>query len=745
MRHGRAWFFAFFFLSGAGSLVFEVVWLRLAMARFGVTTPLVSMVLSLFMAGLAIGSLCAGRLDRRHADGPPGRFLRLYGLAEATIGVSAFVIPTAFDLGRGAVSAVGAAWGSSMFSLASALVIGAAMVPFCICMGATYPLAMSFLRRSGTADERLFSRLYLANLLGACAGTLLSAFVLIELLGFRKTLAVTATLHALVAAGALVLSRDAARRSRGAPLSRDSSTPTSRAPDAAGRAGTARDAGRGTTFLGILFMTGLASLAMEVVWVRQFTPLLGPLVYSFAAILATYLAFNGLGAGIYRAWASLGAPARERHGSLLLIAAGTFSLLPLLATDPRLPLAGTVPFHVAQLVFGLGPFCVASGILTPLLVDRFARGDPDKAGRAYAVNVLGCIVGPILAGFVLLPLVGERATLAILGLPFLALGLRASSTFVLKGSAAAALALSGVLLFATEDFEHRFRARVVRRDYAATTIATGKGRDKQLLINGYGITNLTPITKMMAHLPAAFRPAPPRDALVICFGMGTSFRSLLSWGASTTAVELVPSVPSLFGYFHADGPGLLASPRAHLVIDDGRRFLERTSDQYDVITIDPPPPVEAAASSLLYSKEFYAVVRKRLRSGGIVQQWLPEGDRTVVASVTRALRDSFPFVRAFHPIEAWGIHYLASDVPLENVSATTLAERLPPRASADLVEWGPYVSAERQFVEVLLREVPTDELVAADPEAPALTDDRPVNEYYLLRRTFLRRTLAPGS
>ncbi|HEV8200563.1 MAG TPA: hypothetical protein VGS03_11120 [Candidatus Polarisedimenticolia bacterium] len=739
---GRAWFFAFFFLSGAGSLVFEVVWLRLAMARFGVTTPLVSMVLSLFMAGLAIGSLWAGRLDRRHADGPPGRFLRFYGLAEATIGFSAFVIPTMFDLGRDAVTAVGAAWGSSLFSLASALVIGTAIVPFCICMGATYPLAMSFLRRSGAADERLFSRLYLANLLGACVGTLLSAFVLIELLGFRKTLAVTATLHALIAAGAVVLGRDAASRSRAAPVGQVSSTPTSWTPVAGDAIAPDRDVGRGSTLLGIVFMTGLASLAMELVWVRQYTPLLGPFVYSFAAILATYLAFNGLGAGLYRAWASPGAPVRAHHGSLLLLAAGAFSFLPLLATDPRLAPAGTIPFRVAQLVFGLGPFCVASGILTPLLIDRFARGDPDKAGRAYAVNVLGCIIGPILAGFGLLPLAGERATLALLGLPFLVLGLGAAlgQGRRVLGSAAAALALSGILLFATEDFEARFPTRVVRRDYAATTIATGQGRDKQLLINGYGITNLTPVTKLMAHLPAAFRASPPRDALVICFGMGTSFRSLLSWGASTTAVELVPSVPSLFGYFHADGPALLASPPAHLVIDDGRRFLERTTDQYDVITIDPPPPVEAAASSLLYSKEFYAVVRRRLRPGGIVQQWLPEGDPTVVASVTRALRESFPSLRAFHALEGWGIHYLAGDVPLDGVSVTTLADRLPPRASADLFEWGPYASAERTLAEVLLREVPVDELIAAAPRAPALTDDRPVNEYYLLRRTF-----APGS
>jgi len=95
----------------------------------------------------------------------------------------------------------------------------------------------------------------------------------------------------------------------------------------------------------------------------------------------------------------------------------------------------------------------------------------------------------------------------------------------------------------------------------------------------------------------------------------------VSWGIDTTAVELVPSVPALFGHYHPNAAELLTSPLARVVIDDGRRFLEQSTDQYDVITIDPPPPPEAAGSSLLYSKEFYASAKKRLRPDGIVQQW----------------------------------------------------------------------------------------------------------------------------
>jgi spermidine synthase len=117
------------------------------------------------------------------------------------------------------------------------------------------------------------------------------------------------------------------------------------------------------------------------------------------------------------------------------------------------------------------------------------------------------------------------------------------------------------------------------------------------LVNGVGITILTPTTKVMAHLPLALN-GHAHSGLVICFGTGTTARAMLSWGIETTAVDRVPSVPKLFGFFFADAPSVLANRHMHVVIDDGRRFLLRTRRSYDVITIDPPPRVEAAGSSL---------------------------------------------------------------------------------------------------------------------------------------------------
>ena len=167
---------------------------------------------------------------------------------------------------------------------------------------------------------------------------------------------------------------------------------------------------------------------------------------------------------------------------------------------------------------------------------------------------------------------------------------------------------------------------------------------------------------------------------------------------------------------------------SNLVIDDGRRYLERTPGQYDVITIEPPPPVEAAGSSLLYSKEFYQIIKRRLSPGGILQQWLPRGDAVVRASVARALKESFPDVRVFHSVEGWGNYFLASESALSNPTAAESAQRLPAKAAADLVEWGPEKTPEGQFADVLGRETSLDQMIADAPNAPALQDDRPLEE-----------------
>jgi spermidine synthase len=275
----------------------------------------------------------------------------------------------------------------------------------------------------------------------------------------------------------------------------------------------------------------------------------------------------------------------------------------------------------------------------------------------------------------------------------------------------------------------------VRRDYAATAIAAGTGRTKQLFVNGIGITSLTPITKVMAHLPLAMH-GDARDGLVICFGMGTTFRSMLSWGINTTVVDLTRSVMESFAFFHPDAPQLVTDPHARLVVDDGRRFLLRNDRSFDVISIDPPPPVEAAGSSLLYSREFYRVLKQRLRPGGILQQWFPGGEPAIERAVARALLNEFPHVVAYRSVEGWGYHFLASMQPLAEPTPEELAARMPAAAKRDLTEWGPQPTAEAMAALAVAGR--TDTASIAGAAGPVITDDRPFNEYFLVRRLLPR-------
>jgi spermidine synthase len=715
------WYFVFFFISGFCAVLYELVWLRLAMAQFGVTTAMVSIVLSVFMAGMGLGSWASGRWLRGHAE---IRALRLYARIELLIGVSGIAVPYELLWGRRVLTNFGVS-SSVAYYVVAGLWAAATLIPWCALMGATLPVAMRAIAQMFPGESaRSFSYLYMANVAGAVVGTEVP-LALIELYGFHATLKAGVVCNLLIAVSATLLARQPLRNGgESASLSVAANDVTS----------------GGDELLRLLFLTGLTSMGMEVVWVRQFTPYLGTVVYAFASILASYLLATFVGSRVYRWWGTRHTEENPLMWTLLALAA----LIPLVTSSPFFPIE-----KGKRLMLGVMPFTGLLGFITPMLVDRYSRGNPTKAGSAYAINVVGCIVGPLLAGFVLLPWVSERWALVALTVPWLIVSLRAwlrSSTTGLKKFVAVSemLLLTVAMILLGRGYQDAYPDSLRLRDSTATVIAAGSGMQKQLLVNGYGMTTLQPATKMMAHLPLAFLDRAPQDTLDICFGMGTTFRSLLTWNVHTTAVELVPSVPQAFGYFHSDGSTLLKSPLARVVIDDGRRYLERTSEQFDLITIDPPPPVEAAGSSLLYSEEFYGLAKRRLRPGGIVAQWLPNGDPPVLSAVAHALKDSFPYVRVFQVREDWGYHFFASDHPLPQRNAEELVKRMPERAVADLTEWyePPSRVAGVSAIDNLLKhETTLDEMIAKSPATPALRDDRPINEYYRLRRRRQRRRM----
>jgi spermidine synthase len=731
-----------FFLSGFCGLLYQVVWVRLAFAAFGIITPVLSVVISVFMLGLAVGSWAAGRWVTAWTRRSHRSAVYLYAACEAGIGLGAFAVPFLFGYGERLLLPMGE-MDSLEYLILSAGMLAITILPWCVLMGATFPLMLAFVKEIDQAQNDSFSYLYAANVIGAAIGTAATAIVLIETLGFTNTLLVAAASNFLIAGVAVLLGIRFAK-------SRETVTPeapvTGSIEPAMGPLGSSQAMGA----LTILFTTGFCALALEVVWTRAFTPALGTTVYSFALLLFAYLVATYVGSLLYRR--QLGRGKVLRTGSIMTTLA-LVAPLPILLNDPR------VAMNPLVILVSIFPFCLLLGYLTPKLIDRYSLGFPKRAGRAYAVNVVGCILGPLVASYAILPVMGVRYAMLVLAIPFFLLMLayfRTSNLRIPSRTAFAGLSL-GLLALAggySVSFEEGLLSEgaEIRRDHTATVISDGEGIGRggqRLLVNGIGITHKNPANKVMAHMPLAFHEN-PESALVICFGMGTTFRSLMSWDIDVTAVELVPSVRDAFPYYFDDAEVLTKDPRGEIVIDDGRRYLQRTDKRFDVITIDPPPPVQAAGSSLLYSTEFYRLIKSRLNSGGVVQQWYPGATyfqdrtltmasdpdvkgRTPLSAVLRSATEEFEHVRVYPSFLGWGWHIILSEERLIEPTVDEFIARVPLKARNDFLEWNRMYKDLHGFVAAILSTKIDIQRVLGDSPDVRIEDDRPYNEYYIVR------------
>jgi spermidine synthase len=725
----RYMLFIAFFITGYCGLLYQTIWLRLAFAKFGVITPVVSVVIFVFMLGLGLGAASGGKLVPIFKNRTKLGALFFYAVLELIVGTGAFLVPSFFDVGSHLLLGPGA-FNSFNYLFLSGLIMTISVLPFSYAMGLSFPVAMAYVLEITDGEVESFSFLYFANVLGAVLGVLSTAVVLVECLGFQGTLFVGAGIDFLLGGFCLLL----------AWSKQNASKVQRRGPDSAIEASSQR--GVSPFAVCTLFTTGFVSMALEVVWTRSFNSILGTEVYSFASLVASYLIATALGTYYYRL------DTRRKKiwsNEAILVLSSFLVFLPVLLNDPRLLLPWNTHAEVRSILalLSIMPFCIALGYLTPKLVDQEGQGKPATAGRAYAINIIGSMMGPITAGYFLLPCLGAKWGEILLAVPILILlAWQWRQALALKSKLTIAIGLVFLAACFCDSYEDggalASESRLVRRDCTATVISFGAGRAKQLCVNGQPITALVLPCKLMAHLPLLVHEQSPQSALLIGFGMGTTLRSLSSWGLDTTVVELSPSVVDAFSYYYESGPDLLKSPKVHVVIDDARRFLKRTKERYDVIVVDPPPPVETAGSSLLYSVEFYRQVKEHLKPGGILQQWFPDcGNRRVLSAVAKSLVTAFPFVVSCRAQIGLGRHFLASDQALETFTADQLMARLPPTALADL---------EEKYCQLPLNanlKLQFQTLVASNRNASQLldphnkneiTDDRPFNEYYALRK-----------
>jgi predicted membrane-bound spermidine synthase len=674
---------ALFFGSGALALGYQVLWSRWLLHLIGASAPTHAVVLAAFMGGLALGARWLGPIaDRSRSP------LRLYAVLELALVAWAAAWPLLMEL---AESVAGGRLGleGRPALLARAGLACALLLPPTLAMGGTWPAVVRHAVRSPAAVGRRGAGLYAVNAAGAVLGALAMAYVLLPGLGLGGSLAALAAGNALVAVVALVV---AGRRPAGGAARERGHPPVAPAVDEAP-----------PPFLllaVVLFVAGTLSFVHEIAWTRLFAIALGSSTYSFAVMLASFVAGIALGSALLArfdhlvrrpmrllAWTQLGAgafvllvlPAGQhapwlagRLGAALTTSVSSFALNEL----AKLIACGAVLLPLALLV----------GVSIPLALKALARRPETvglDAGRLYAANTWGNVVGALAAGLLLLPLLGTERLLAWTASGSLALGLaillgldasrrdRVAALGLVLAAAAWAVATprwnaawftltparDRVPTFAeARAFVERWEVLLERDDPAAhVLVAQVRGARptyRVLFVDGKPDASSggdMPTQLLLAHVPLVLHPE-ARDVLVVGLASGVTAGAALQHPIERLeVVDLVGAMADVSALFEPWNARPLEDPRTRFVVDDGNSRIRHGDRRHDVIVSEPSNPWVVGVGSL-FSRELYEAARGRLRPDGCFVQWLQayELSDETLACVVRTFRLSFPHVRIFH-------------------------------------------------------------------------------------------------
>lgn len=642
------------FVSGAAALVYQVLWIKQLSLVVGVEVYAITTGISAFFAGLALGGLVFGRWADRSRQP-----VLLYAGLEVLVAVLGVGTTFAMSLAAGPFAWLEQHVGLLAWVLPFALVGLPALL-----MGGTLPVLVRSLATDPQQLGKAGGQLYAANTAGAIAGTLLAAFVLIATFGVRGSALVAAIFNLLAAAGALWF-----QRHRSLALEAPARHPADKAPD--------------RLALWLYSIAGGVALGYEVVWSQSIVQFMSTRTYAFAVVLATYLTGLFIGSALLARrvdrlrdpWGAFG---------VLIAGAGLIALLEIallgrwlvllqsqaemavLAMGGSNLLGISARFAVAALSIVFVPTLLL-GAAFPLAL-RLSVGR-ERVGRdvgaVVAFNTLGGIIGVMLCGFVLVPLLGLVRTLGLLAMVAAAIGWVAvrKGHGVKKGRRQAVVAigllsvavavltpidkLAGLLPGArkgTLAFYEEGRGGTV----AVVTQGKGQNSFQRLYIQGVSNTgDAMPSLRYMrlqALLPLLIHNGEPRSALVIGFGTGITAGALTRYPGLEHRVvaELLPAVvkaaPLFKGNFNA------ADSTVDIRLRDGRQELLRSPQDYDLITLEPPPP-SAAGVVNLYSRDFYQLAASRLEKQGLVAQWLPLPTQNIddSRSLVRSFLDVFPY------------------------------------------------------------------------------------------------------
>ncbi|WP_448143419.1 spermine/spermidine synthase domain-containing protein [Stenotrophomonas bentonitica] len=683
------WLLWIFVLSGFSGLIYQSIWTQYLGLFLGHSSYAQSLVLILFMGGMAVGAWLVSRWSSKVR-----RPLLAYAVIEVVIGLLGLCFDGIYH------GLTGWAYGQLLPMLpASQLqnvrwVLAAAMVlPQCILLGATFPLmSAGYIRLQEHAEGRVLAGLYFSNSLGAAIGAIASTYVMLPAIGMPGTVFSAGLINILVAIVVYPLSK------------REVALP---APDIAPPVTTPQGAAlpRPNLILLAAGLTGAASFVYEITWIRMLSLALGTTIHSFELMLAAFILGIALGglwlknradrlvsplqtAGWIQVWMGIAALAS------MFVYANAFEWVSWLMKVIVRSADGYGLFNLASAGIALlvmFPAAFFAGMTLPLLTLALLRqGHGEKAiGQAYAFNTVGAIVGVLAAVHLLMPLLGLKYALLTAAVVDIGLGLfllkryavdagqRRVPPLVLAGAPAVAVIAASVALvhfdpamLGSSVFRTGFAALqdarpMFYKDGKTATVTVfeigEKGLEQRMISTngkvdaalGYNDSKKATADEatmlLLAAIPMSMRESYERVG-VIGFGSGMTTHALLGNAdiAQVDTVEIEPAMVEGARHLGHRVDRAFNDPRSHVVIDDAKAYFASVPKKYDLIISEPSNPWMGGTASL-FSTEFYQYVPRQLNKDGLFVQWLQLYEITpgLVNSVLSAMQVNFKDTKAY--------------------------------------------------------------------------------------------------
>jgi spermidine synthase/MFS family permease len=673
-------FFFLFAVSGFSGLIYESIWTHYLKLFLGHAAYAQTLVLAIFMGGMAIGSWVCSVWSLRWRN-----LLLGYALAEGIVGLIALAFHSAF------VALLDLSYDAAIPQMGSPVVVDAfkwvlsslMILPQSILLGMTFPLMSSgIVRRFPERPGRSIAMLYFTNSIGAAIGVLASGFVLINLFGLPGTIRIAGGINIVLALCIwMLVGRSAEERDAAEPRT-EAALKQPRVPWP-------------SFFLLASLVTGAASFIYEVGWIRMLSLVLGTSTHAFELMLSAFilgLAFGGL--WIQRRIDALPAPSRFLGYvqvlmgllalSTLVSYGTTFDAMQWLVKSIDKTDAGYGLFHLSRSAIAMAvmlPATFCAGMTLPLItLTLMKQGYGERSiGAVYAANTVGAILGVFFAIHIGMPELGLKGLITFGAGLDITLGIalfwherkKFGSRMQAAVAAAAWMAILGTILFVSLD-PHKMGSGVYRqaaiptpatervlyhRDGKTASITCFLSHDGVLSIRTNGKTDASVQVRpgappapdestmiLTAVLPMFFHPQ-AKTAAVIGFGSGYTSRMLLA-NPVLTAVDTIEierkMVEGAARHFSPMVDVVLTDGRSKMYFDDAKTFFSRHNKRYDIIISEPSNPWVSGVAGL-FSKEFYQRINRHLGDDGLFVQWMQLYDISVdlVLSVFKALSEGF--------------------------------------------------------------------------------------------------------